>query len=154
MRLLVIRKYKKAAYTIGDLYIDGRWFCNTLEDTDRGLKQTMCLQELKEKKVYGETAIPTGEYTVLMDVVSPKYKSVQWYKSLCGGKMPRLKDVPAYEGVLIHPGNSALDSAGCLLCGKNTRVGQLTESRATFATLYAYLKDAHAKGETITIKIA
>ena len=71
LELLVDRKYKKETYTIGNLYVDGEWFCNTLEDKDRGLKSSMSLEEVERLKVYAETAIPTGRYVVKMDVVSP-----------------------------------------------------------------------------------
>ena len=89
LELLVDRKYKKETYTIGNLYVDGEWFCNTLEDKDRGLKSSMSLEELNKIKVYAETAIPAGRYKVIMDVVSPKYNRVKWYKDNFGGRMPR-----------------------------------------------------------------
>lgn len=153
MKLKLIRKYKKETYSIGQLYVDGVYFCETCEDKDRGLKQTDSLNSIKSKKVYGETAIPLGTYEVRMDIVSPKYSAVSWYKTLCGGKLPRLMNVPGFEGVLIHPGNTALDSYGCILVGKNKVKGGLTESRVTFSALYAMMKKAHERGETITIEI-
>ena len=153
MVLKVERKWRRQTYTIGRLYINGQYFCETLEDGDRGLKQTMPLAEIKRKKVYGETAIPIGTYKVAMNIVSPKYSAVAWYKAFNGGKMPRILNVPGYEGVLIHPGNNALDSYGCVLCGKNTKVGQLTQSRDTFKELYKRLKAASDKGEDITLEI-
>lgn len=153
MNLKLERRWKKDTYTIGRLYVDGTYFCNTLEDKDRGLKQLDHLSVIKDKKVYGETAIPTGKYEVLMNVVSPKYAAVSWYKNLCKGKMPRLIGVPCYEGVLIHPGNTALDTLGCILVGKNTKVGQLTESKATFEKLYGKLRAAADKGEQIWLTV-
>lgn len=153
MRLKLDRKYKKDTYTIGNLYIDGVWFCNTCEDKDRGLKQTDLLWNIKRKKVAKETAIPTGTYTVTMDVVSPKYSKVEWYRRLCGGKMPRLLNVPGFDGILIHVGNTALDSEGCILVGRNTKKGMVTSSRETFSALYARLKAARDRGEKITIEI-
>lgn len=153
MKLFLARKYKKGTYTIGILSIDGKYFCETLEDTDRGLKQTMSLQEIREKKVYGETAIPAGEYTIKMDILSPKYKAVPWYNSLCKGFMPRLVGVPAFDGVLIHPGTTALDTLGCIIVGQNKAKGKVLNSREIFKKLYAKLKAASDRGETITIKI-
>ena len=88
-----------------------------------------------------------------MNVTSPKYAAVSWYHQLCLGKMPRLRDVPGFDGILIHPGNTALDTLGCILVGKNTKVGQLTESKATFKALYKEMKKASDKGEAITITI-
>ena len=149
MELRVERRWRKDNYTVGRLYVDGEFFCNTLEDKDRGLKQGDGVELIKRKKVYGETAVPTGRYRVRMDVISPKYSGIDWYKNLCGGKMPRLENVPGFEGVLIHPGNTAADSLGCILVGKNTKVGQLTSSKATFATLYDRIRSA----TNITIEI-
>ena len=153
MKLLVDRKWKKATYTIGILYVDGIRFCETLEDRDRGLKQTDSIESIKSRKVYAETAIPTGTYGVAMNITSPKYGAVAWYWKLCQGKMPRLLSVKGFDGILIHPGSTALDSAGCLLVGRNTKVGALTESKATFEKLYKKMKTAYDKGEEITIEI-
>ena len=153
MKLEIERKWPKATYTIGRLYVDGVLFCNTLEDRDRGLKQSDNLDYIKTRKVYGETSIPKGTYTVSMNVTSPKYAAVSWYWQLCKGKMPRLRDVPGFDGILIHPGNTALDTLGCILVGKNTKVGQLTESKATFKALYKEMKKASDRGEVIEITI-
>ena len=153
MKLLVERKWKKNTYTIGRLYIDGKLFCNTLEDKDRGLKQTDSLSYIRKKKVYAETAIPTGIYRVRMDIKSPKYSTYTWYNNLCKGYMPRIMNVPGFDGILIHTGSTALDSAGCLLVGKNTKVGMLTESKNIFADLYKQMKAAYDKGDEITIEI-
>ena len=153
MRLLLERRWRKATYTIGVLSVDGVRFCNTIEDRDRGLKQSDAVDWIRAKKVDGETAIPKGTYRVRMDIVSPKYAGVKWYKDFCGGLMPRLMDVPGFDGILIHPGNTAMDSLGCILVGKNTKVGRLTESKATFKEVYRRLKEAADRGEEITIEI-
>ncbi len=153
MKILIDRKWKKETYTIGKLYVNGSLFCNTLEDCDRKIKQTDSLNTIKSKKIYGETAIPTGKYKITLDVTSPKYSAVKWYKNLCKGKMPRLLDVPGFEGILIHPGNTPFDTYGCILVGKNTIKGQLTQSKDTFAKLYKLMKDAYDRGETIEIEI-
>ena len=153
MRLLLDRKWPKDTYTIGRLYVDGTYFCNTLEDTDRGLNNKMTEAQILRKKVYGETAIPKGTYLVDLGTVSPKYKAVAWYDKLCGGKMPRLKAVPGFSGILVHPGSTALDTKGCILVGRNTQVGKLTESRDTFQWLYVKMSAAVKRGEVITIEI-
>ena len=153
MKLEVERRWKKETYTIGRLYVDGVYFCNTLEDKCRGLKQTDSIYFIKQRKVYGETAIPSGTYTVAMNVISPKYAAIAWYWQLCQGKMPRLLNVPGFEGILVHPGNDPTQTLGCLLVGKNTKVGQLTESKATFKALYKEMKKAYVAGEEITIII-
>ena len=153
MKLKVERRWPKGTYTIGRLYIDGLYYANTLEDCDRGLKQTDSLSYIKSRKVAGETAIPKGTYGVVMNVTSPKYAGVAWYWQLCHGKMPRLLNVPGFDGILIHPGNTALDTKGCILVGKNTKVGKLTSSKECFKEIYKLMKSADDKGEEITIEI-
>ena len=141
MELELRRIAKKDTYTIGKLYIDGKYFCDTLEDKDRGLSQALSLEENKGRKVAGVTAIPTGRYLVRMDIVSPKYSKRAQY-AFCEGKVPRLINVPAYQGVLIHIGNSSYDTDGCILVGKNTVVGRVLESTVTFKALYERMKEA------------
>ena len=153
MKIKVERRWPKATYTIGRFYIDGILYCNTLEDTDRGLKQTDSLAYIKSRKVANETAIPKGTYGVAMNVTSPKYSASAWYWKLCQGKVPRLLNVPGWEGVLLHTGNNALQTAGCILLGKNTKVGQLTDSKACFQKIYKLMKAAYDNGEEITIEI-
>ena len=153
LELLLDRKYKNETYTIGNLYVDGEWFCNTLEDKDRGLSQTMPLEEIKETKVYGETAIPTGRYEVRMDIVSPKYNGVKWYKDNFGGRMPRLESVKGFSGILIHSGNTALDSNGCILVGMNKAKGKVLDSRATFQKLWKVLEQARKAGKKIYLTV-
>lgn len=153
LELLVDRKYKKETYTIGNLYVDGEWFCNTLEDKDRGLKSSMPLEEVERLKVYAETAIPAGRYVVKMDVVSPKYNRVKWYKDNFGGRMPRLENVKGFSGVLIHPGTTAVDSAGCIIVGLNKKKGNVLESRVTFTKLWKILEEAHKSKKTIYLTI-
>lgn len=154
MNILVKRVAKKASYTIGKMYINGVYFCDTCEDTDRGLTQYMSLAEIKRKKIYSRTAIPTGTYNVTMNVISPRFSKRDFYKKNCdGGRVPRLLNVPGFDGVLIHVGNSAADSNGCLLVGKNSQVGKVLNSTNTFLALYKKLKEASLKGEKITITI-
>ena len=153
LELLLDRKYKKETYTIGNLYVDGEWFCNSMEDKDRGLSQTMSVEEIKETKVYGETAIPTGRYEVRMDIVSPKYNGVKWYKDNFGGRMPRLESVKGFSGILIHSGNTALDSNGCILVGMNKAKGKVLDSRATFQKLWKVLEQARKAGKKIYLTV-
>lgn len=138
MKILLKRIAKKDTYTIGKLYIDGKYVADTLEDCDRGLTQDMSLEEIKRIKVYGQTAIPTGTYKVDMNTVSPKFKDRSWAKPW-KGKLPRLIDVPGYEGVLIHVGNQAQDSLGCVLVGQNKVKGKVINSTATFGKLMSVL---------------
>ena len=153
MELLVKRVAKKNEYTIGKLYVDGVYFSDTLEDCDRGLTQDMPLEEIKTKKVYGKTAIPTGTYEIDMNTISPKFQARSWAKPY-GGKLPRLLNVPGYEGILIHPFNSAAESLGCIGVGKNSIKGMITDSSRTFMSLMSkYLLPAKVRGEKITISI-
>lgn len=153
MELLVDRKWKKQSYTISNLLIDGKWFCNVLEDADRGLDDSMSVDRIIELKKPTITAIPRGTYEITLDVVSPKYSKVQFYKDVCNGKVPRLKDVKGFDGILIHAGNTDKDSSGCLLVGVNKIKGQVVNSRETFKALYKLLQDRKSKGEKIIIKI-
>lgn len=131
MKLKLVRKYRKETYTIGKLYVDGVYFCDTIEDRDRGLDDSMSLADIMIKKRYGETAIPYGTYKVEI-TYSPKYKRL----------MPEIKNVKGFSGIRIHSGNTAKDTLGCLIIGKNTQVGMVTESRKTYNKLFALLKDA------------
>lgn len=140
MNIQLKRIAKKETYTIGKLYIDGVYFCDTIEDKDRGLNQAMSINDIKKKKVYGETAIPTGTYVIDMNVVSPKFKTRKWATPY-NGKIPRLQNVKGFDGVLIHPGSSSKDTYGCLLVGKNTLIGKLTESQITFHNLMKKLSN-------------
>lgn len=153
MELLVDRKWKKQGYTMSNLYINGEWFCNVLEDADRGLDDSMSVDRILELKKPTITAIPRGTYEITLDVVSPKYSKVQFYKDVCNGKVPRLKNVKGFDGILIHAGNTDKDSSGCLLVGVNKIKGQVVNSRETFKALYKLLQDRKSKGEKIIIKI-
>ncbi|MBP9994103.1 MAG: hypothetical protein KBT67_04055 [bacterium] len=110
LKIKLERLWLKESYTIGKLYVDGKYLCDTLEDKFRDLS--------KAKKVYGETAIPAGEYRVIM-TYSPKFRR----------EMPLLLNVPQFETVRIHPGNTADDTEGCILVGENKVKGGLINSR-------------------------
>lgn len=153
MKLLLQRIYTCSEYTIGNLYINDKYFCDTLEDTDRGLDSAMPLAKIQQLKIKDKTAIPTGTYNILMNVVSPKYSKKQYYVDVCKGMVPRLASVPAYEGVLIHVGNTAADTSGCILVGFNKVKGNVIYSKAAFNKLYNILKVMSNRGEQITITI-
>lgn len=152
MKLKLKRRYNGKGYTIGTLYVNDEWFCDTLEDIDRGLNNSMTLKEIKTKKVKGKTAIPKGVYIVDMNTVSPRFKA-RWWALQFGGIVPRLVKVKGFVGCLIHPGNSQYDTDGCILIGRNTVVGGLTESAKTYLALMQKLVDANSNGEEITIEI-
>jgi len=134
MRLTLIRIANRPTYCIGKLYIDGVYYCDVIEDTDRGLDDKMTEEEILKKKVKGETAIPTGIYHVYL-TYSPKYKK----------QMPLIDGVKGYSGIRIHSGNTSKDTEGCLIVGKNTKVGMVTESRKTYNALFRELVKANSK---------
>ena len=141
MELLLERKYFKDTYTIGNLYIDGKFFCNTLEDKNRDINKNGKFDGL-ETKVYSETCIPFGTYEVIVNY-SPKFKR----------ELPRLLNVPYFDGILIHRGNTSQDSAGCILVGENKVKGKVINSTKYELELVKVLKNSINKGEKIIIKI-
>ena len=154
--LTLDRRYRPATglYSIGHLYdADGHYICDTIEDTDRGLTQDMPLDDIRRIKVKSKTAIPRGRYRVTLDVVSPKFSLKPYYKAFCSGKVPRLLDVPGFEGILIHKGVTERSSAGCIIVGYNTVKGQVTSSQACFERLYRLLDNYRKQGEKIYINI-
>lgn len=153
MILRLDRKWKKEDYTVGRLYINDEFFCNTLEDADRGLDERMDLIQIRGKKIPTRTAIPTGDYYITLDVISPKYSKYEFYMDVCKGKLPRLLDVKGFDGILIHCGSNAANSAGCILVGDNTIKGGLTNSKERFKDLYTRMLEAKSNGEDIKIEI-
>ena len=152
MELELRRIARRDTYTIGRLYIDGVYFCDTCEDRDRGLRQDLPVSVNQARKVRGQTAIPTGRYRVTLGVKSPKYSKKKQYAA-CNGYVPRLINVPAFDGILIHIGNTAADSEGCILVGRNKKVGMVLESTNTFWQLYDRLQQADGRGEQIYITV-
>lgn len=152
MELLLERKWCKQDYTIGRLYINKEFFCNTLEDTVRDINKNGIF-DCGEFKISGHTAIPYGEYEITLDVVSPKFSKYPFYKEVCNGKLPRLLNVPNFDGVLIHCGSTADNSAGCILVGNNTIKGGLTDSKKVFKNLYSILNKANKNRDKIIVKI-
>ena len=142
MEIRINRIASKEYYTIGKLYINGTYFCDTLEDTDRGLADTMQVNEILAKKVKAQTAIPTGKYDIILSF-SPRFKRV----------LPLLLSVKGFEGIRIHAGNTAEDTEGCLLVGENKEKGKVLNSRATFERLMAILLECEKRKEKVTITI-
>ena len=134
MRLTLIRIANRPSYCIGKLYIDGVYFSDVIEDTDRGLDDSMYENDILKLKVKGETAIPTGIYTITI-TYSPKYKKM----------MPLINNVKGYNGIRIHSGNTSKDTEGCLIVGKNKEVGKVLDSRVTYNALFKRLQQAKDK---------
>lgn len=134
MKLKIERVYLRSDYTIGRLYIDRKYFCDTLEDQVRNMTE--------EKKVSGKTAIPAGTYEVIVNI-SPKFRR----------KLPRLLNVPGFNGILIHRGNTAEDTSGCILVGENKEKGKVINSTQYEQRLTEVLENAQERGEEIIIQI-
>ena len=151
MKLYLTRKYKNDTYTISKLYKeDGEYLCDVIEDKDRGLDDSMSLEEIKRIKVPNQTAIPTGTYTVVTNIKSPHFSKKQYYKEYCDGYLPRLLNVKGFDGILIHRGIDQNSSSGCLIVGYNNEKGKVLNSKEAFEKVYQLLINANSP-ITITI---
>lgn len=121
MILTLIRHSFHADWTLGSLYISGRFECFTLEDPDR--------LALGRPKIPGNTAIPVGTYPVAI-TMSPRFRR----------ELPIVEDVPGFIGIRIHAGNTAADSEGCILVGTELRPGMVVHSRVAFANVMKHLR--------------
>lgn len=135
MEITVKRINKINDYTIGQMFIDDEYFCDTLEDTVRDLTNI-------KDKIYGRTAIPAGTYSVILDY-SGHFKKL----------LPHILDIPFFSGVRIHSGNDVEDTNGCILVGSYHHAGYITESRATMEKLMKKLRETINKGDRITLSI-
>ena len=154
MKLELKRRYKGTGYTIGSLLVDGKYFCDTLEDVDRGLTDAMTEAEIAEKKVKGQTAIPVGVYYMTLRVQSPRFRNMKFYSDVCRGYLPRILSVKGFSGVLVHCGNTSADTEGCIIIGENKVKGRVINSKATFTKLYPLLKAAADRNETIALIVS
>lgn len=137
MNITIVRKEFTDISTIGYLLVDGGFFCYTLEDKDRGLKQTDSLLYIKANKIFGKTAIPYGDYKVQLST-SQRFKRV----------LPEVLNVKGFEGVRIHRGNTAEDTHGCPLVGFRKAFNQVFESTKAEEQLMALMQ-----GKEITLTI-
>ena len=159
MELKIKRIARKEKYTIGRLMMhdkqNGEWvrIADTIEDRDRGLDQSMSEANILALKVKHQTAIPTGRYEIDMTTVSGTFAKKPLYKDFCQGKVPRLKYVKGFSGILIHSGTDQDSSSGCIIVGQNKQVGKVVNSWATFKRVYMVLKRAHNNGERITLTV-
>ena len=142
MKIEIVRHALKENYTIGSLFIDGEYFCDTLEDKDRGLDNSMSEDWIRERKVYGQTAIPTGTYSVGI---------TYWAKHRCN--VPFLRLVKGFTGIFIHAGMNASHTLGCILVGKNTAKGILSQSQETSRKLTTMIREALKSGEFVQLQI-
>lgn len=142
MKIQLIRKHRKTDYTIGQLFINNQYFSDTLEDTDRGLKDSMSLEEIRRIKVFGSTCIPYGTYKVTI-TYSPKFKK----------NLPLINNVKGFDGIRIHSGNTSSDTQGCILLGFNKIKGKVINSKDTIDKFINLVQKAIDIGEQITIHI-
>lgn len=157
------RKPNNGGYCISHVTIDGQYSHDTIEDYDRGLDQSMTPAQVSNLKVYGKTAIPTGTYTLKMNVPSSTFGKKAFFHDLCvwtkpdgtkvHGCVPRFDPVVGFSGVLMHTGNTEDDSLGCVIVGQNKVAGRVINSQATFARIYPLMLAAARRGEPITYTI-
>lgn len=149
MELRLHRKYLKDGYTIGHLFVEGMYFCDTIEDRVRPLNSLA-------DKVHGQTAIPKGRYRILLDVKSNKFSKYSFYQEVCNGYLPRLASVPFFDGILLHVADGYRGAdllEGCIGVGKNKIKGGLLYGKEVFTELYTKLKQAKERGESIWMTI-
>ncbi|WP_178061967.1 DUF5675 family protein [Bacteroides stercoris] len=142
MKLKLKRIYRGNTYTIGRLYIDNEYFCDTLEDKDRELTSYMSEEDIKSLKVYSETAIPTGTYKIEV-TFSSRFKK----------KMPVLIGVKGFSGIRIHCGNDETHTSGCILCGFNKEKGKVVNSKVVTSKVYALIENAINNNNEVEITI-
>ena len=141
MNLTLKRLNLTPNYTEGELYVNGVYFCKTLEDTNRDLNKNGQFDN-NEKKVYGETCIPYGKYKVILSY-SPKFKR----------ELPEILEVPDFQGIRIHRGNKISDTLGCILCGEKVKNGYLSNSTPYEIKLVELFKQAKLRNEELFIEI-
>ena len=141
MNLTLKRLNLTPNYTEGELYVNGVYFCKTLEDTNRDLNKNGQFDN-NEKKVYGETCIPYGKYKVILSY-SPKFKR----------ELPEILEVPNFQGIRIHRGNKISDTLGCILCGEKVKNGYLSNSTPYEIKLVELFKQAKLRNEESFIEI-
>ena len=142
MEIEVRRKEFYPECTHGELYIDDEYLCDTLEDQDRDFNKDGDITDKGEGKVYGQTAIPRGRYRLILKV-SPRFNKV----------LPALLDVPGFDGVLVHSGNTAEDTHGCVLVGVKQKRGRVMSSRYFMLRFMEFVKPAFEEGEKIYLTV-
>lgn len=141
MKLILKRTDFTDKSTIGELSVNGKFFCYTIEDKDRNLKSDMDIKDIVRLKQYGITAIPYGLYKVEL-TMSNRFKRM----------LPILFNVKGYEGIRLHRGNTAEDSLGCPILGMQKGVNAVYQSRIAEEALVK-LMDALPMDEEITLEI-
>lgn len=142
MEIVLDRDVRSVASTLGKIYVDGQFQCFCLEDEDRGLKSTMPLSEIRERKIHGKTCIPEGTYKVIVT-----------YSQRFNRNLPLLVNVPGYDGIRIHPGNTDADTEGCILPGEARSADTVLNSRMAFGKLFDKINAAIQNSQSVFITI-
>jgi Steigviridae/Suoliviridae L,D-carboxypeptidase/transpeptidase len=138
MMLQLVRDPSNSSCTLGRLSVDGDFECFTLEDVVREVPG----EPVEKWKIPGQTAIPSGEYDVIVNE-SPHFQKL----------LPLLQEVPGFDGVRIHSGNVAADTEGCILVGQLEGTSNILNSHAAFDALFPKIQAALANGENVQIRI-
>lgn len=149
MEIRLNRKYKKDTYTIGVLSVDGAPYCNTLEDKDRGLNDSMSVSNILTRKVAKQTAIPCGRYRITF-TYSPKFCNRPY---AINGMIPLINGVKGFSAIRMHDGKDERWTDGCVLCGKNTIKGKLTDGEKVCTELFKKMYDVWSKKGDVWITV-
>jgi len=139
MEIKLIRKTNGDTFTEGNLYVNSKFECYTVEDTDRHLEDGI------NKKIYGQTAIPRGKYPVTI-TESTRFKK----------KLISIGNVEGFTGIRIHTGNSSLDTDGCIVVGAINKDGEddwVSHSRVAYKSLHGRVQVALDRDEEVTLEI-
>lgn len=142
MDVLIIRTKFDEKWTEGKLYIDEKYICDTLEDKDRGLDDSMTEDDILKKKVYGKTCIPYGRYKLTIDY-SNKFKK----------DLIKINSVKGFDGTRIHSLNTAEESLGCVGVGVKLKDGYITKSRDTYSIVHKIVLNALLKKDNVHLTI-
>ena len=145
MELVLTRRWRAEGATIGTVTVDGVPLCYSLEDPVRARDDDgsgmIEAAEVARVKVPGETAIPAGRYRVEMDA-SPKF-----------GRVPHVRSVPGFTDILIHKGNRAVDTRGCILPGMTRSPAAVGQSGIALSLVVEHIEAAEARGEVVWLEI-
>lgn len=143
MILKLVREVFTDVSTIGRLYANGVFLSYILEDKDRGLDSKMPLAEIQKIKIPHSTCVPYGTYRIHITF------SNRFQKPL-----PLVEQVPGFEGIRIHPGNTDVDTEGCLLPGNIRKINQVLESRLAFTKVFNIIKESLDNKDDVTLIIS
>ena len=142
MKIEIKRIAKRDTYTISKVYIRGKYFCDALEPRDRGWTNEMGSASIHQMRDFGHDAIPTGIYTV----------HLHWMNKLQAMR-PQVMDVPGFNGIFFHEGNTAKDTRGCILLGENSAIGFVGKSKAYIKKFTDIVTDCEKRQEKVELEV-